>query len=62
VSDQHDASEPENKDIRTKENPSQSPEPEQASIQEKSGDHMQSAAEKKKTKSQLGLFDLKKKE
>jgi topoisomerase-4 subunit A len=60
VSDQQDANDTENKNIGTKENPSQSPEPEQASTQEK--EDIQSAAEKKKTKSQLGLFDLKKKE
>ncbi len=62
VSDQQDADDTENKEIGTKENPSQSPEPEQASTQEKNGEDIQSAAEKKKTKSQLGLFDLKKKE
>jgi topoisomerase-4 subunit A len=62
VSDQQDANDTENKNIGTKENPSQSPEPEQASTQEKNGEDIQSAAEKKKTKSQLGLFDLKKKE
>jgi topoisomerase-4 subunit A len=62
VSDQQDADDTENKDIGTKENPSQSPEPEQASTQEKNGEDIQSAAEKKMTKLQLGLFDLKKKE
>jgi topoisomerase-4 subunit A len=62
VSDQQDADDTENKNIGTKENPSQSPEPEQASTQEKNGEDIQSAAEKKMTKLQLGLFDLKKKE
>jgi topoisomerase-4 subunit A len=62
VSDQQDANDTENKNIGTKENPSQSPEPEQASTQEKNGEDIQSAAEKKMTKLQLGLFDLKKKE
>ena len=62
VSEQQDASEPENKDKGSKENLPQSPDPEQIPTQEKNGDDMPSAAETKKIKSQLGLFDLKKKD
>jgi topoisomerase-4 subunit A len=62
VSEQQDASEPENKDKGSKENLPQSPDPEQIPTREKNGDDMPSAAETKKIKSQLGLFDLKKKD
>jgi topoisomerase-4 subunit A len=62
VSGQQDDSEPEEKDMESKESLPQSPEPEQASNPEKSGDEPQPVAEKKKTKAQLDLFDLKNKE
>ena len=62
VSEQQDASEPENKDKGSKENLPQSPDPEQIPTREKNEDDIPSAAETKKTKLQLGLFDLKKKD
>jgi len=62
LSDQPDDSEPEKKEAEAKEIPPQILQPEENSPQEKSRDEILTAAEKKKAKSQLGLFDLKKKE
>jgi topoisomerase-4 subunit A len=60
--DQQNESESENNAKKTKEKPPQSAVPEQVVTPEKKGDDLQTTAEKKKAKSQLGLFDLKKKE
>ena len=62
VSEQQEEIRSEQKNKDNNENLPQSPEPEQATTHEKNSDVVQSAAEKKKTKAQLGLFDLKKKE
>jgi topoisomerase-4 subunit A len=62
VSEQQEEIRSEQKNKDNNENLPQSPEPEQATTHEKNIDVVQSAAEKKKTKAQLGLFDLKKKE
>jgi topoisomerase-4 subunit A len=62
VSDQQTESESENNDKKTREKSPQSAAPEQVATLEKKDDDPQAAAEKKKSKSQLGLFDLKKKE
>ncbi len=61
VLDQQDNSGTETKERETKENPPQSPESEQAPIQAKGMGKEEPATEEKKTKAQLGLFDLKKK-
>ena len=62
LSGQPDDSEPEKKEIATKETPPQIPQPDENPLPEKSTDDALTAAEKKKSKSQLGFFDLKKKE
>jgi len=62
LSDQQNDSDIDQQERDTEENPPPSPESEQAAILAKSGDDELSAAEKKKTKAQLGLFDLKKKD
>ena len=61
VSGQQDNAAAEKKERESKENPPQSPESEQASIQAKGKEKEEPTAEEKKTKAQLGLFDLKKK-
>jgi topoisomerase-4 subunit A len=62
ISDQQDFADSENKEPLSKENPPPSPEPQQVLSQAKKEDAEQTAADSKKVKSQLGLFDLKKKE
>ena len=62
MSDQQDNTETEKKELASLENPPPASEPDELLPPAKSGDDEQPAADRKKTKSQLGLFDLKKKE
>jgi len=62
IAGQQDDTDIEKQAIETKENLPQSPEPEQPSSKEKKAGDEQQAAENMKSKSQLGLFDLKNKE
>jgi topoisomerase-4 subunit A len=61
VAAQQNGSAPEKKDTGTEEKPPLSPSPQQKSTQNENVDDTQHAAENKKTKAQLGLFDLKNK-
>jgi topoisomerase-4 subunit A len=62
VSEKQDHSEPEKKCEEVNENLPPSPESAHTSIREENGDDKQAAAVENKAQSQLGLFDLKKKE
>jgi hypothetical protein len=62
VSEKQDHSEPEQKCEEVNENLPPSPESAHTSIREENGDDKQAAAVENKAQSQLGLFDLKKKE
>jgi topoisomerase-4 subunit A len=62
LSDQQDGNEVENKEVPPEEYTPQSPQSKQASVPEKKEDEEPPATESKKIKSQLGLFDIKKKD